>query len=178
MLQSGQILGLLCAFLVVGLFVSYAFKQRGTNLCFLVAFTGLALALLAVAFSVTWLNGFISEPRHLMIIPLLIIPILVFYLWSSGTIMATTAALLILMAPVWRALVQDDRAASSLVPLNASISPIPGFGQTATINGKMLIGPIRWEEPQVGYSSTGVPEWSASQSKRVAVPGLDVTGAR
>ena len=172
--QSGQILGWLCVLLIFGILGAYAFKRRATKLHFLVAFTGLALALLGVAFSITWLNGLISEPRHLMIIPLLLIPILISHLFCSDAVLARTAALLIFMTPVWRTLAPDDSiAAANLIPLHACISPIPGSGKTATVNGKMLVGPIRWEEPQGGYSSTGAPKWGASQARVVGAPRVE-----
>ena len=38
-----------------------------------------------------------------------------------------------------------------------------------TVDGKMLVGPIAWEEPEGGYSSSGAPRWGASRT-RVAGP--------
>ena len=143
----------------------YAFELKTKHLPFVLIFAGFSLSLLGVAFSVTWLNGFVSESRHLLIFPLLMIPIFVSYLLSSRTPVARVAALFVLMAPLGRTLIPDASIASDdLVPIRASISPIPGFGKTATINGRVLVGPIPWEEPQGGYSPTGAPRWGASQA--------------
>jgi len=59
-----------------------------------------------------------------------------------------------------------------LVPIYASISPLPGSGKTANVNGKMLIGPIQWEEPEGGYSSSGEPRWGPSQKGAVRAPAF------
>ena len=79
--------------------------------------------------------------------------------------MVRTAALLVLMAPLGKTLIPDASVAlDDLVPIRASISQIPGFRKTATINGRELVGPIPWEEPQGGYSTTGAPRWGALQA--------------
>ena len=165
LLRSGQSLGWICALLVFAILGLYAFELKTKHLPFVLIFAGFSLSLLGVAFSVTWLNGFVSKSRHLLIFPLLMIPIFVSYLLSSRTPMARMAALFVLMAPLGKTLMPDASVASDdLVPIRASISPIPGFGKTATINGRLLVGPIPWEEPQGGYSPTGAPRWGASQA--------------
>lgn len=163
--NPGGGLGFLCpaiAFVVLG---SFALASKANDLSSLLAFVGVALLLLTTAFSVTWLNGLISEPRHLLIVPLVIVPVLIAHLMSSRAIIAPAAAALIFLAPAWRTLAPGDfRASGRSVPLEAALSPLPGYGKIATIDGKLLVGPNRWEEPQGGYSSTGAPQWSASQA--------------
>jgi hypothetical protein len=125
--------------------------------------------LLAVAFSITWLNGFVSEPRHLLIVPLLVIPVLVSRLITSKAAVMKSAALLVFLAPVLRTLFLSDSVTSDdFVPTYASISPVPGFGKTVNVNGKTLIGPIGWEEPEGGYSLSGAPRWGPAQREPVA----------
>jgi len=166
--RSGQGLGLVCVAIAFGILTSFALANKTSSPLSPAVFVSVAFLLLAAAFSITWLNGLISEPRHLLIIPLLIVPILIACLMSSGKIIARTTALLIFAAPVWRTLDPGAAAASaSLVPIQAAISPIPGFGRTVTIDGKLLVGPIRWEEPQGGYSSSGAPQWAPSQARVV-----------
>ena len=133
------------------------------------AFCLISLTLLAVAFSVTWLNGFISESRHLLIVPLLVIPILASRSASSNSLIMKSVALLVFLTPLCRALSNAPITSHDLVPAYASISALPGFGRTMTVDGKMLVGPIAWEEPEGGYSSSGAPRWGASQT-RVAGP--------
>jgi hypothetical protein len=171
LLRSGPALGLLCAAIVIPLLSLRSPAQSANR--FVLLFTGVSLSLLAAAFSVTWMNGFISEPRHLLIVPLLVVPALVSCLVSSNTVLASTAALLVLIAPMWRTVVPDASvAAADSVPIGASISPLPGFGKTAVIDGRMLIGPIEWEEPEGGYSTTGAPRWGPVQTGglRPAIP--------
>ena len=166
LLHPGSLPGLLCMTITCGILVSFAIVKKASSLLSVVAFAGVAVLLVAIAFSITWLNGFISDPRHLLIIPLLIFPGVIVCLLSFGTPVARTTALLIFVTPVWRLLSPDALVASgNLVPIHAAISPIPGFGRTATINGKLLVGPIRWEEPQGGYSATGAPRWGSSQAE-------------
>src|SRR5208337_3619076 len=90
LLRPGQTVGLICALLVFGILVLYALEHKTRQLSFLLVFTGVSLSLLGTAFSVSWLNGFVSESRHLLIFPLLIIPILVSNLLSSKALMART----------------------------------------------------------------------------------------
>ncbi len=137
---------------------------RSNRTCFVFAFSFIPLLLLAIAFSITWLNGFVSEPRHLLIVPLLVIPVLVSYVITSKTIVMKAAALLMFLAPVSRTLFLSDAVTSGeFVPMYASMSPIPGFGKTIKLNGKTLVGPIAWEEPEGGYSQSGAPRWGSSQ---------------
>jgi hypothetical protein len=139
-------------------------KLRLNRICFVFVFSFIPLLLLAIAFSMTWLNGFVSEPRHLLIVPLLVIPLLVSYLITSKTAVLKAAALLMFLAPVSRTLFLSDTVTSDeFVPMYASISPIPGFGRTINLDGKTLVGPIAWEEPEGGYSQSGAPRWGSSQ---------------
>lgn len=145
---------------------SRSFKIRANQTTFVFGFSFLSLLLLAIAFSVTWLNGFVSEPRHLLIIPLLVIPRLVSRLVTSKTVVMKAAAVLVFLAPVSRTFFLNDSVASDdFVPLHASISPVPGLGKTINIDGKTLVGPIAWEEPEGGYSLSGAPRWGFSQKE-------------
>jgi hypothetical protein len=76
-----------------------------------------------------------------------------------------TAVLLVFLVPVSRTLFLNDTLTSNdFIPIYASISPLPGFGKTIDVNGKILVGPIPWEEPEGGYSSSGAPQWGLSQT--------------
>jgi hypothetical protein len=163
--RLGRIFGLIALIVILGASLSCSSKLRSNQTFFVFAFSLISLFLLATAFSITWLNGFVSESRHLLIVPLLIIPILVSYLMTSNTVVMKAAALLVFLAPVSRTLFLSDSVTSDdFVPIYASISPIPGFGKTINVNGKTLVGPIAWEEPEGGYSSSGAPRWGSSQT--------------
>ncbi len=162
--RLGRVIGLIALIVFSGALLSCFSKLRSNQTSFVIAFSLIPLFLLVVAFSITWLNGFVSEPRHLLIVPLLVIPILVSYLAISKSVGMKAAALLVFLAPVSRTLFWSDSGTSDdFVPIYASISPIPGFGKTLNVNGKTLVGPIGWEEPEGGYSSSGAPRWGSSQ---------------
>jgi len=162
--RLGRIIGLIALIVFSGALLSCFSKLRSNQTSFVIAFSLIPLFLLAVGFSITWLNGFVSEPRHLLIVPLLVIPILISHLVISKTVGMKAAALLVFLAPVSRTLFWSDSGTSDdFVPIYASISSIPGFGKTLNVNGKTLVGPIGWEEPEGGYSSSGAPRWGSSQ---------------
>ena len=162
--RLGRIIGLIALIVFSGALLSCFSKLRSNQTSFVTAFSLISLFLLTVAFSITWLNGFVSEPRHLLIVPLLVIPILISYLVTSKTVGMKAAALLVFLAPVSRTLFWSDSGTSDdFVPIYTSISPIPEFGKTLNVNGKTLVGPIGWEEPEGGYSSSGAPRWGSSQ---------------
>ena len=160
----GSVFGLTTSIVIFGT-LSRSFEPRSNRITFVLVFSLLSLSLLAIAFSITWLNGFVSESRHLLIVPLLVIPILVSYFMSSKVVIMKTAALLVFLVPVSRTLFLNDTLTSNdFIPNYASISPVPGFGKTIDVNGKILVGPIPWEEPEGGYSSSGAPQWGLSQT--------------
>jgi hypothetical protein len=192
--RLGRVFGLLALIVFSGALLSGCFKSHGPDpdapqdegdgllkqaptplgsnrTRFVFVFSFIPLLLLAIAFSITWLNGFVSEPRHLLIVPLLVIPVLGSYLITSKTVVMKAAALLIFLAPVSRTLFLSDGVMSDeFVPNYASISPIPGFGRTINLNGKTLVGPIAWEEPEGGYSQSGAPRWGSSQRRPAGSP--------
>jgi len=84
--SSKQALGIVCSLAIFGVLLSRALEPKGERRLFVFIFTTVSLALLAIAFSITWLNGFVSESRHLLLVPLLVIPLLISYLMSSRTV--------------------------------------------------------------------------------------------
>ena len=164
LLRPGQAIGGTCAIAMFGILLQQSVERKFDRIGFVFLFTVGSLSLLAVAFSITWLNGVVSEPRHLLIVPLLVIPIIVSYFMSTKQLVMKTAAFLIFLAPVSKTLELDySGAADHMVPIHASISQLPGVGKSLSINGKTLIGPTRWEEPEGGYSSSGAPRWGPLQ---------------
>ncbi len=162
--RSARSLGLIVSIVILAAMLIRSFEPRPRQTLFVLAFCFVSLTLLAVAFSITWLNGFVSESRHLLIVPLLVIPILTSHCASSNNLLLKSAALLVFLTPLSRTLSNAPPTSNDLVPANASISVLPGFGKTIDIDGKTLVGPIAWEEPEGGYSSSGAPHWGASQT--------------
>ncbi len=161
----GQAFGLMVWIAIFGALLWPSSKAHLNPAFFVFLFSLISLSLLALAFTITWLNGLVSESRHLLIVPLLVIPVLVGGLLSSDARIIKTAALMVFLAPIPRTLILNDSVASGdFVPVFASISPLPRYGKTITVNGKTLIGPIPWEEPEGGYSSSGAPRWGSSQA--------------
>ncbi len=166
--SSKQALGIVCSLAIFGVLLFRALEPKGERRLFVFIFTTISLALLAIAFSITWLNGFVSESRHLLVVPLLAIPILISYLMSSRTVAMRVLAFSVFIMPVTRTMNSDGSIdPQQWVPIHAAISPIPRFGRTVNVAGRMLVGPIRWEEPEGGYSSSGAPRWGASQNGAV-----------
>jgi hypothetical protein len=161
--RAARLLGSIVLVGVVAAMLIRSSGPRSRQTLFVLAFCLVSLTLLAIAFSITWLNGLVSESRHLLIVPLLVIPILASRCASSNNLIMKSAALLVFLTPLSRTLSNAPMTSHDLVPAYASISACPGFGRTKTIDGKMLVGPIAWEEPEGGYSSSGAPRWGASQ---------------
>jgi hypothetical protein len=138
-------------------------ERKRDSLLFAAVFCGVALALLICLFSSVWLNGSIGETRHILFIPLLIVPLMMHFTALSQK--RLFAVLIILTLPVsvsryvkWNFLDKDD-----LVPLSATISRTTPPGTVQVVDGLLLAGPKAWEEPAGGYSKDGVPLWGPHQ---------------
>ena len=163
--HPARFLGSIVSIAILALMGIRSFQKRSRQTLFALAFCFISLSLLAVAFSITWLNGLVSESRHLLIVPLMVIPILLAYGLSSNALVMKAAALLVFVTPLERTLYDVPLTSQDFVPAYASISPLPGFGKTAIVDGKTLVGPIAWEEPEGGYSSSGAPRWGFLQAR-------------
>ena len=167
-----------CVLVLAGATVYILYNRKAEGLRYSLLVSGLSLIMLAFIFSVTWLNGEITESRHLLFFPLLLVPLLLYE--SSMVRTSVLAGLLCLTIPVliyrslyWTFLTSETVHAqgSPLTEQTIFISPftelshVPGAGKSLIVNGRVLVGPHPWEEPAGGYSNDGAPRWGASQKR-------------
>lgn len=132
---------------------------------FVIAFCLFPLLALISLFSVIWLNGTISEHRHLLFIPLLACPYIILNGHRLGAILLSLAVAFLLSMQTYRAVnwaFVINR--TNLIPAVAKLSRVNSQGSVIRIGDQFLVGPIDWEEPTGGYSRNGTPQWNASQA--------------
>ena len=142
-------------------------SDRPEGFTFSLMFCALSIAMLVFLFSAIWLNGSISEGRHLLFLPLVLVPILLYEAAKARLIIFAILLCLLIPTLMYRSL----KWGLLMIPEHyiapwAELSRVPAPGEVMNINGRVLVGPIAWEEPAGGYSSGGVPQWAPSQMRR------------